>query len=53
MQNIHHSSSRETGQQQRGRPEEPQGLKSLTLVLKQQSTVPVGGPGTILIYELM
>src|ERR1019366_1939169 len=38
------SSSRETGQQQRGRPEEPQGLKSLTRVLKQQSTVPVGGP---------
>jgi hypothetical protein len=53
MQNIHHSSSRETGQQRRGRPEEPQGLKSLTLVLKQQSTVPVGGPGAILTYELM
>jgi len=54
MQNIHHSSNRETGHEPlRGRPEEPQGLKSLTLVLKQQSTVPVGGPGTILTYELM
>ncbi len=45
VQNVHCSSNCETGHQWRGRPEEPRGLKSLTLVLKQQSTVPVGGPG--------